>query len=684
MRLRLRIPDRIGWAGRNLPTPVAAFWLAVVAALAAEWLVELRRGAFFAGSFRHFFALKTADESIAFVFALVLAQICLAWLLYRAVRLVSRRSPGLFAYDFLAVAGLATLALLSVKSRLIGFFADRLSLDLARELGGDSLVQALLYVADEVLLLAATLLPFLLAVWLIRRQLRPETGEAVLPAPRRRVAARFAVALMLAAALVVAARFPSAQFQLERFAAPRLFYLVLGAATDVDGDGYSLVSGPPDAHPFDPARHPLALDVPGNGIDEDDFGGDLRPFSEASEPVFRFAGERRHIVLVVLESTRAEAVGKRWGGRLVAPNLTALAAAGTSAPRAYSNFAMTARSLKTLFTGRILPAPGAPSLFRDFDSAGYRVGILSSQAEDFAGIAEMSAMREAADIFVDAASLTGSGTPYAVSRRVVDGRLLLREWDRHLADPAGWARPTFLYVNLQPAHFPYAAPGTPDILPGRTLARSEISAANRDGVVRNYWNSVAYADWLLGELVRRLRAAGAWERTTLVVVGDHGEEVFDNGYIGHGSALNDLQTRVPLVFSTRTALPPLIGQDDLRALILRAAGADLTASASDEVFQLLGYFAKPALIGLVRREGGTITYSPVTGEVAAPGIPAGTAYRDLAPGHPVRSAVDRLVERWQRERWSQYIGARAACRTRWSAGVNGAFEVDRRRACGSH
>ena len=683
MKLEVQVPDRIGRGPWSLPAPAAAYWLVAIGALAAEWLVELRRGGFFAGSYRHFFALKSADEIVAFSFALILAQLCLAWLLYRAVRLVSRRSPGLFAYDFVVAAGLATLALLSVKSRLIGFFADRWNLDLARELGGDSLVQALLYVADEALLLAAGLLPFVLAAWLIRRRLRPEARHAAMPAQRRRPARPLGAAALLVAALVIAARYPSAQFQLQRFAAPQFFYFVLGHATDLDGDGYSLVSGPPDAHSLDPARHPLALDVPGNGIDEDGFGGDARPFADPPEAVLRFPGERRHVVLVVLESVRGDAVGKRWNGRLVAPNLTSLAAEGTSAPRAYSNFAMTARSLKTIFTGRILPPPGTPSLFRDFDAAGYRVGILSSQAEDFAGIAELSGMRESADLFVDAASLTGPGTPYAVSRRVVDGAVLLREWDRRLADPAGWARPTFLYLNLQSAHFPYSGPGTPESLPGRTLARSEISAANRDRVIRDYWNSVAYADRLLGGIVRRLRAAGVWERTTLIVVGDHGEEVFDAGYLGHGSALNDLQTRVPLVFSTRTPLPALIGQDDLRALILRAAGADLPAPDSREIFQLLGYFVRPGLIGLVRREGGTITYSPVTGEVAAPGIPAGTAYRDLPPHHPVRAAVERLVERWQQERWRQHVGASAACGARWSTGVDAAFEIDRRRACGS-
>ena len=678
-RRRLMLPQRIGRRGRGLSLGAAAFWLAAGATLLAEILVERRRGLFLVSARRHFFSLETPGEIALFCAALAAAHLALLYLLYRLLRLVPRRRPGLLAYDFLCVVGLAWLAALAVKSRRIAFFSGRLDLDLARELGGGRLTGALVYAADEALLLALGLLPPVGVALILRRWLDVAPPRAT-PAPRRRIAVHAAGAAAVVALLFAAASVPPVNFQLRRFSAPWLLLAGFDAATDPDRDGYGLFAGPRDPYPLDPTRHPMALDVPGNGVDEDGFGGDFVYAPEPPEPVPVFRGTRRHVVLVVLESTRADAVGKRWGGRLVAPNLTALAASGSAAPEAYSNFALTARSLKTLFTGRIFPAPGASSLFRDFRAAGYRIGVFSSQAENFAGIAEVTGMRANADILVDAESISAAAGESGFDMRLaVDGRAVLAELDRRLGDD--WSQPTFLYVNFQPPHFPYTSPHTPDILPGRGIRRNEISAANRERVIRNYWNSVAHADALLGALLGRLQRAGVLDETIVVVVGDHGEAMFEQGYVGHGVALDRHQTQVPLVFSRPTPLPPVVGMEDVRLLILRAAGADVPPPRAEPVLQILGYFSRPALIAAVGPGGRRIGYAPATGEVTT-GAGGSVALSDLPPGHPLRAQVSRLVDSWMAARWEQHLTARAACGRAWSHGVGGAYEVDRRRLCG--
>ena len=53
----------------------------------------------------------------------------------------------------------------------------------------------------------------------------------------------------------------------------------------------------------------------------------------------------------------------------------------------------------------------------------------------------------------------------------VDGRILLREFDRRLGRREAWARPHFLYFNLQSAHFPYYEPMMDRVLPGPPIPR---------------------------------------------------------------------------------------------------------------------------------------------------------------------------------------------------------------------
>ncbi len=348
------LPVQLAWRGRGVSLGAASFWIAAGGTLLAEILVELRRGPFLAGATRHFFSLETAGEAAFFGTALVAAHLAILYLLYRLLQLVPRRRPGLFAYDFLCAAGLVWLAVLAVKSRLIAFFSGRLDLELARELGGGSLLGALVYAADEALLLLLGLAPPVAACLILRRWLVAEPPPLP-PKRRRRLAVHAAGAAAVAALLLAASASPAVHFQLRRFSAPWLLLTGLDTATDLDRDGHGAFASPRDPYPLDPARAPLALDVPGNGIDEDGFGGDFAYVPPPPQPAPAFGGEKRHVVLVVLESTRADAVGKRWGGRLVAPNLTALAASGSAASEAYSNFALTARSLKTLFTGRISP-----------------------------------------------------------------------------------------------------------------------------------------------------------------------------------------------------------------------------------------------------------------------------------------------------------------------------------------
>ena len=238
----------------------------------------------------------------------------------------------------------------------------------------------------------------------------------------------------------------------------------------------------------------------------------------------------------------------------------------------------------------------------------------------------------------------------------IDGKVLLREFDRRLGNREAWQRPHFVYVNFQSAHFPYFNPGMDRVLPGEPIPRGEISLGNRERVMQTYANAIAYNDRLIGALLERLRRLGVLENSLIVVTADHGESLFDDGFLGHGHMLNDQQTRIPFILSRPgVAMPPVIGLDDMRALILRAAGAPVAAPAGRPVFQFLGSLDRPGAIGTVDAEGRRLVFDFLQETVIDSATGRSTRYAELPPGSAARSAADALLTEWARQRWLRHL-----------------------------
>jgi uncharacterized membrane protein len=649
---------RLAWAG------AARFTLpgVILVTLIAELLLAERKYAIFGGGFGQSQALDTPLEIGAFLAGLLLCQAVLFYLLYRLVRRLHRDKADspLFHLNYIFFVGGGALAVLVAKYQALAFFSDAMSFQIVRNLGGGSLINALLYTMSEAglmliagggaLILYAAVLIFFRKRW---RAAPPLSDHWRLS--RRRLAALLAATPLL---LFAVQRVDDARAALGRFNGATAIGWALEQATDFDRDGYSFFSFPLDRQPFDGSRHPYALDFPGNGVDEDGLGGDFA-FSGAapqpSRPVI--AGARPNVILIVLESTRADAIGRRVDGRALTPTLDALAARGSAARAAYSHVGFTTNSLQSLFTGRLAPIDDRQSLIRDFLANGYRVGTFSGQAEDFGDTATLVGLRRGS-IYVDGDVLKDqrSGAFAAARSLNIDGRVLLREFDRRLGRREEWQRPLFLYFNLQSAHFPYYFAGTDRVLSGEPIPRGEINAANRDRVARTYWNAVAYNDRLIGALIGRLRRLGMLENSIIVVTADHGESLFDDGFLGHGHMLNEQQTRIPFILSApNVAMPAVLGLADMRAVILRAAGADLPEPATRPVFQYLGSLDRPGSIGTVDAGGRRIVFNFFQETVWTSASGRWTRYADLAAASPDRRAADALIDEWARQRWLRHL-----------------------------
>lgn len=637
-------------------------FLAGAVTLSAELALAVRRGDIFGFGVDSFHAVDTLAESALFAAALVAAHALLLILAWAAARRICRPAPrGLFLLDWLAAYLLAYGLAAATREKIADYLGERISLQLIRQLGGGSLLDAASYAAREAAPLLAVLAVALCAWIAIRLRLRARSAAVAVPgAPSWPLL----LGLLLAAPALLSAASNQGDVRaaLDRFTAPWLLYSALDPLTDFDRDGYSLFSQPRDPRPFDTSVHPFALDVPSDGVDQDGLAGDFTAVAPTPPAAPRFGALRRHVVLIVLESTRADALTMRWGGRPIAPNLAALAASGSHSEEAYSHAGFTRPSLKALFTGRFDPERRLPSLFDDFRNAGYRIGVFSAQAESFGGTADVTGMRQDADVFVDAKTLERERMwPFLRDiNLLVDGRAILREIDRYFGRPSDWRTPVFLYVNVQASHFPYAFPGALQLLPGAPIPRAQIGYGNRDWVRRTYWNSVAYADWQVGRIIARLRRLGVLENSVVLIVGDHGEELFEHHYIGHGQVLDELQTHIPFVLSRRdVAIPRPVGLADVRPLLLRAAGADLgPLPAPTPVLQYIAEIDRPPAIAMVeagRRRTGLDLDSLEVSDEPPGGAARRVAYAALRPGDPLRDRADRLIRLWEAARWRRHV-----------------------------
>ena len=646
-------------------------------------LVERKYG-IIGGGFGQSQALAGIGPIVGFGLVILCCQAWLMTIVFAAMRAIHRRlgAQDLFCINFtLLVPGLY-VALLAAEYEILSYFSDAISLQLVRNLAGGSLIDALLFVMSDGALAAGGLVAGLAGYFLalryfrrVRRGGRRAGTTAARSADEDRVGLRirplwFALAtLLLAAAIYIGNARGEVRASLSRFNSYLLINAALDKLTDFDGDGYGLYSKPQDPYPFDASRYPYALDIPGNGLDEDGLGGDFKTggpsINNALLPVSaKLPAHPKNLVIVVLESTRFDAVGRRFRGHPVTPNIDAIAGAGSAFPAAYSHVGFTTESLKSLFSGQLEPRAGGPSLFRDLKANGYRIGVFSGQPESFGDISEVVGMRASADVFRDGETLAADRAFgfAAKGSLLVDGKILLREFDRTFGRPDAWTRPVFLYFNLQSAHFPYYHPGMEQILPGRPIPREKIGIDTRDWVAATYWNAVAQADGQIGMLVARLKALGVYDNSIILVTADHGESLFDDGFLGHGHMLNRQQTHIPLVINVPgIADSSPRGLQDFRPLLLRLLGARQareTARRDRPVLEYIGTLDRPTFVGAVDASRRWTVLKVQDRSVRFSDVPGVYDYDALASRPALKQRADTLVRSWEMARWEKHLGQR--------------------------
>jgi hypothetical protein len=605
----------------RLPASRAWCWTlaASVALIGIADAIVLELAHSYFGSGYNVVALHGLGQIAAFFAAgatLDLAAVATVWCLTLVAARVVRARPlrTLAAATLLGVA--LPLGFDLVLHRLHRVLGDVLELGLLLDLAAGSWRNAVGEAAQDLpsltLLGAASALIVIAGFSAIVRLERASARFADVRLPRARWVA--ALASVSAAAGISAIAWaglfaPALDFGWGEKPAGRALRAIVSAGTDVDRDGYGWLSRPGDPAPLDSSIHPFAVEIPGNGIDENGVGGDLPESVAVPEPLTVPAPRPRpgspSVVLIFLESFRADLVGMRTGDREVTPNLNRLAAGGTHRT-AYAHVPVTWESRGSLLQGRVVPTPDGDTLVDDFLARGYEVAWFSGQHDGLA-VEDARLGTERATYFYDArddvarrTSRSAQPISLQVSWKTVVGRV-----EDYLAKRESEA-PLFLYVNIVDTHFPYWHRELDDVFEGSQLPRDAIRPENRERVWRAYLNAAANVDRAIGRIVG-LAQDQLGASTMVVVTGDHGQSFYENGLLGHGQSLDDAQTAVPLVVGAREArLPEPVAVSDLRGLVGHWLDGTAPAEAElarSEIFQHVGALEQPTFVGLRDRTG---------------------------------------------------------------------------------
>jgi arylsulfatase A-like enzyme/Tfp pilus assembly protein PilF len=247
--------------------------------------------------------------------------------------------------------------------------------------------------------------------------------------------------------------------------------------------------------------------------------------------------ERRglNLVVITLDTTRADRLGPYGYANAGTPNLEALAHDGVLFEHATTAAPITLPAHSSLFTGRFPPQHGVrdnggyflsdneQTLAETLKARGYATGgfIAAYVLDSKWGIAQ------GFDTYFDDFDLSkykvfSMGAIQRPGNEVVDHAL---PWiDQHRTSPF------FAWVHLYDAHTPYAPPEPfKSRFPGNP-----------------YQGEISFADSQVGRVVQFLRDRGILDRTVIVVMGDHGESLGDHGEDGHGFFIYESVTHVPL------------------------------------------------------------------------------------------------------------------------------------------
>ncbi|MFP6638702.1 MAG: sulfatase [Myxococcota bacterium] len=360
---------------------------------------------------------------------------------------------------------------------------------------------------------------------------------------------------------------------------------------------------------------------------------------------------RPNILLISLDTTRADHLSVYGYERETSPSLRALAEEGILFETAYAPSATTGPSHASLFTSVSPVSHGVIKYGRSLDPAWTTLAqALSRAGYDTAAVVSSYVLGsrfgydrgfDAFDEDFSQASVPSGVTLWEGEEiagkfygRADDTTRRALDW---LADRPDPERPFLLFVHYFDPHDPYTVPEgyRPPFLPGPR------EALKRNRVIFMYDAVLAYMDQEVGRLLAALGPLGLRDNTLVVVTGDHGEGLDQRGHWYHGVHVYEEGVRVPLIVSW----------PGRSAAGLRVASP---VSLVDLAPSLLALSDTPAEAGF---RGRNLADALAGGEPPDPESPIWLYRRHYAPGDEVEG-LSPAGEQWALRRggWKLIVG----------------------------
>lgn len=254
--------------------------------------------------------------------------------------------------------------------------------------------------------------------------------------------------------------------------------------------------------------------------------------------------EKRNVVIVFLESTRAESTTPYKKDLKTTPFLDELSKESLMAERAYAVVPHTSKALVAANCGvvppldtkntesepDVIPARCIPDLLKE---QGYRTAFFQSATEDFE---RRRALVDnfGFDDFFPVNGMDKKGFDTANYFGYEDDIML--EPSRKWLEQNGKQGPFLTTYLTVTSHHNYTVPkryGEKDFV--------------NDEVVNDYLNTVRYQDMFLKNLVQQYKDLGLYENTIFIVLGDHGEGFGEHGLKQHDNTIYNEGLRIPFL-----------------------------------------------------------------------------------------------------------------------------------------